>query len=383
MTEVLHDDTAGEVLHDAAKDDLLDARRRLFPDVAGQGPAIAQLIAAARRPVHAYLLVGQSGLQQRELVRGFVAALLCPNGGCGECETCRRVFSGVHPDLVEIERAGAQLAVDDARRVVRLSYRRPREAVRQVVVVPDLHLARLAAPVLLKTLEEAPPSTVLVLLADSLAPELDTVASRCVLIELAPVSETELTAWLRGKGVNEAVAKKVAHASGGSPDRARLLLDDPSVEERRKLWRQVPSRLDGTGATVVRLAEELLEATSVAIDPLRARHAEELEELAARAKASGEKGIPGRREAEERHRREERRLRTDELRAGLAELAGAYRDRAVEMTHDASAHASGRLVDCATACDIVGSTATELIRNPNELLLLEALFLRLSALSEA
>jgi DNA polymerase-3 subunit delta' len=375
LTEVMHQDIADEGLS--------DARRRLFPDVAGQGAAISQLLGAASKPVNAYLIVGQSGLQQRELVRGFAAALLCPSGGCGECETCRRVLSGVHPDLVEIERAGAQLAVDDARRVVRLSYRRPREAARQVVVVPDLHLARLAAPVLLKTLEEAPASTVLVLLSDSLTPELATVASRCVRIELSPVSELELTAWLRERGIEEDIANRVAHASGGSPDKARLLLDDPSVEERRRLWRQVPTRLDGTGATVVRLSEELLEATNVAVVPLRARHAAELDELEARAQASGEKGIPGRREVEERHRREERRLRTDELRAGLAELAGAYRDRAVEVTRDGSAHASGRLLGFSAACDLIGSVATELIRNPNEPLMLEALLLRLSALSEA
>jgi DNA polymerase-3 subunit delta' len=292
------------------------------------------------------------------------------------------VLSGVHPDLVEIERAGAQLAVDDARRVVRLAYRRPHEAARQVLVVPDIHLARLAAPALLKTLEEPPPSTVLVLLADSVTPELSTVASRCVRIELSPVPESELSAWLQAKGVTSELAQRVAHASGGSPDRARLLLDDPSVAERREVWRQVPSRLDGTGATVVRLAEELLEAGTSALDPLRLRHATELDYLSAAAKASGDRGIPGRREVEERHKREERRLRTDELRAGLAELAGAYRDRAVEMARDPSAHARGRLVGCSIACDLVGATATELVRNPNELLMLEALFLRLSALSE-
>jgi DNA polymerase III subunit delta' len=380
----LNADLAHEIVSDG---EISDARHRLFKGVAGQGSAITQLLAAAAKPVHAYLIVGQSGLQQRELVRGFAAALLCPNGGCGECDTCRRVLSGVHPDLVEIARAGAQLAVDDARRVVRLSYRRPREAARQVVVVPDLHLARLAAPVLLKTLEEAPPSTVLVLLTESLTPELATVASRCVRIELSPVSEGELTDWLRADGVGEDSAARVARASGGSPDKARLLLDDPSVEERRRLWRQVPSRLDGTGATVVRLAEELLEATAVAVDPLRSRHAAELEELAASAKASGEKGIPGRRDIEDRHKREERRLRTDELRAGLAELAAAYRDRAVDMARETSGHtsvhASGRLLDTSLACDIVGVTAIDLVRNPNELLLLEALFLRLSVLSEA
>jgi DNA polymerase-3 subunit delta' len=357
--------------------------RSLFAGVAGQDAVVAQLLAAATRPVHAYLLVGASGLQQRELVRGFAAALLCPSGGCGQCDTCRRVLSGVHPDLVEIERAGAQLAVDDARRVVRVAYRRPREARRQVVVVPDLHLARLAAPVLLKTLEEPPESTVLVLLTESVIPELATVASRCVQLNLSPVGEAELAAWLEASGADEEASLRAAHASGGSADRARLFVDDPTVERRRQLWRQVPSCLDGTGATVVRLAEELLEAGSGAVEPLKARHLSELEELVATAKAAGEKGVPGRREIEERHRREERRLRTDDLRAGLAELARAYRDRAVEKANDPSAHANGRVHDFSEACDVVGAAAVELVRNPNELLMLEALFLRLSALSEA
>jgi DNA polymerase-3 subunit delta' len=235
---------------------------------------------------------------------------------------------------------------------------------------------------MLKTLEEPPASTVLVLLADSLTPELATVASRCVQLELSPVSEPDLAEWLEHSGVARDAAKRIAHSSGGSPHRARLLVDDPSVEQRRELWRTVPSKLDGTGTTVVMLAEELLEANAAALEPLRSRHQTELEELAARAKAAGDKGIPGRREVEERHRREERRMRTDELRAGLAELSRAYRDRAADQARDTSAHADARLHDLTKACDIVGSAAIELVRNPNEMLLLEALFLRLSELSE-
>ena len=355
----------------------------LFDSVAGQDAVISQLLAAATTPVHAYLLVGAPGLQQRELVRGFAAALICPEGGCGRCRTCRRVLSGVHPDLVEIDRAGAQLAVDDARRVVRVAYRKPLEAARQVVVVSDLHLARLAAPVLLKTLEEPPESTVLVLFAESVTPDIATVASRCLQMNLSPVPEPELAVWLEASGSDRDTSLKAAHASGGSPDKARLFVDDPDVERRRQLWRRVPSRLDGTGATVVQLAEELLEVSSSAIEPLKVRHLAELDEIAARAKAAGEKTVPGRREIEERHRREERRLRTDELRAGLAELARAYRDRAVEKASDLSVHAGGRVHDFSQACDLVGAAAVELVRNPNEMLLLEALFLRLSALSEA
>ena len=238
----------------------------------GQADAVAQLRAAGRRPVHAYLLVGLPGLGQRSLVRGFAAALLCPRGGCGECEVCRRALSAVHPDVVEIERAGALVSVDDARRVVHLAQRRPLEGHRQVIVVSDIHLARLAAPVLLKTLEEPAGQTVFVLLADSVPAELATVASRCVRIELRPVPPAELRDWLMQSGMEGELAEELAEAAGGSIDRARLLADDAGFADRRRLWRSVPSRLDGTGSAAASLAAELLSSAEEAVEPLRARH---------------------------------------------------------------------------------------------------------------
>ena len=63
--------------------------------------------------------------------------------------------------------------------------------------------------------------------------------------------------------------------------------------------------------------------------PLRQQHAAELAALADQAEAMGAKGIPGRRQVEEGHKREERRWRTDDLRFGLATLAEVYRDRLV------------------------------------------------------
>src|SRR5271170_4894882 len=184
-----------------AVDDRTLPAASLFADVVGQADAIAQLRAAARQPVHAYLLVGMPGLGQKALARGFAAALLCPRGGCGECEVCRRALAGVHPDVVEVERSGALVSVDDARRVVRVAQRRPLEGHRQVIVVSDIHSARLAAPVLLKTLEEPAGQTVFILLADSVPAELATVASRCVRIELHPLPSVQLTNWLVGAGM--------------------------------------------------------------------------------------------------------------------------------------------------------------------------------------
>ncbi|HEX9529779.1 MAG TPA: ATP-binding protein, partial [Acidimicrobiales bacterium] len=78
----------------------------LFDDVVGQPRAVAELRAAAAAPVHAYLLVGPPGAGKRTAARSFAAALLCGSGGCGSCEICRRVLSGVHPDYVLVERVG-------------------------------------------------------------------------------------------------------------------------------------------------------------------------------------------------------------------------------------------------------------------------------------
>jgi DNA polymerase-3 subunit delta' len=134
----------------------------------------------------------------------------------------------------------------------------------------------------------------------------------------------------------------------------------------------VPGRLDGTGAAVATVVDELQAATDTVLEPLRARQAGEREAVAARAERYGERGT-GRREMEERHRREERRLRTDELRSGLATLASVYRDRLVA--------GGGQARACLDALEALRAANEVLVRNPNETLQLQALFLRLTAAS--
>ncbi|HEX3946212.1 MAG TPA: hypothetical protein VHW47_00840 [Acidimicrobiales bacterium] len=375
---------------DLSPDDLPAAS--LFDAVVAQPAAVAALRAAARRPVHAYLFVGPPGSGTRPAARAFAAALLCPHGGCGRCEVCRRTLAGTHPDLVVVERTGAALGVDDARRLVSLAQRRPFEADRQVLVVADVHLAIRSAPVLLKTVEEPPPSTVFVLLAEELPPELATVASRCVEVAFPPVPTAAVVAWLEMQGVEPDRAGLVAEGAGGDLERARLLVNDEGYAARLALWRAVPSRLDGHGATAGALARTLLEGADAGLGPLRETHAEELRRLAADAEAMGERGVPGRKEITDRHHREERRWRTDELRAGLGVLARAYRDRLADAVSAAPGPAAApstpgvrrpdELRGYETATGLITEAAASLQRNPNETLLLEALLVRLGRLGD-
>lgn len=354
---------------------MTDGPGSVFAGVAGQDRAVAHLRAAAVAPVHAYLLVGPPGSGRRRAALAFAAALLCPEGGCGTCNVCRRALAGVHPDVVEVAREGAYISVAQAREIQRLALRTPNEAGRKVLLLHDFHLVREAAPTLLKIIEEPPASTVFVVLAEHVPPELVTIASRCVTIEFRSLGDDDLVAALVADGVDEGVAARVAGSAGGRLDRARLLAADPGFEARREVWRSVPQRLDGTGAAVAVVAAELVDLLgSAAVAPLEARHAAEREALDERVKRSGERGS-GRRLLTERHRRELRRLRADELRFGLAVLAGAYRDALV------AGHGDGRASAAAVAA--VQAAAEAVVRNPNETLLLQALLLRLPPLRPA
>lgn len=356
----------------------------LFDGVPGQGAAVAALRAAARRPVHAYLFCGPPGTGRRAAARAFAAALLCPDGGCGHCADCRRALAGTHPDLVTLERTGASVSVDEARELIGLAQRTPFSAARQVLVVADVHLAVRSAPALLKTVEEPPPTTVFVLLAEHVPPELSTVASRCVRIDFPPLAAGEVARWLAGRGLDPSRAAQVADGAGGNLDRAMLLAADEGYAARIEQWRSVPSRLDGHGATAGALVRELLASADAGLEPLRSRHAEELAELEAAAEAAGERGVPGRRELVERQHREERRWRTDEIRTGLAVLARAYRDRLADgVAGGPAAPGHGpedELKGYEAAVDLVTGAAASLDHNPNETLLLEALLVRLGRL---
>jgi len=223
-----------------------------------------------------------------------------------------------------------------------------------------------------------------VLVADDLPSSVATIVSRCVQIPFDAISPTVMTAWLVDHGVDLALAESVAAASGGRLDRARLLVNDAGFAARQQQWRSVPARLDGTGAAAATVAFELLASADDALAPLREQHTQEIAALVEQAEANGSKGVPGRKQMEDRHKREERRWRTDDLRFGLATLAEVYRDRLVGTVGAADGPGSpGSATErrrAAREVDAITEASTALGRNANESLLMDALMVELSAM---
>jgi DNA polymerase-3 subunit delta' len=354
----------------------------LYADVVNQERAVAALRAAAVRPVHAYLLLGPPGTGKRAAATSFAASLLCAHGGDGTCDDCRRVLAGIHPDVVVVEREGPFISIDTAREIARAAALSPMEGRRKVLLLNDFHLVREAGPALLKTIEEPPPSTVFVILAEFLPPELVTIASRCVRIDFAPLASGVIADTLRREGVDSDLADQLAAATDGRLDRARLLAGDPEFAVRLRAWRDVPARLDGSGATAAAVAGELVELLDHSVEPLRAHQEEETALLEARnarmnevngKTAGGARAArAGMKELDERHRRELRRQRTDELKAGLAALAAVYRDG---LAHGDPA---GGPVE---AVALIQKLSVNLAYNPNEALQLQALVSALGRLA--
>jgi DNA polymerase-3 subunit delta' len=350
-------------------------RSPVLETIRGQTDVVSLLEASLGHPLHAYLFLGPRGTGREEAAVAFAAALFCPDGGCGECDVCRAVLANRHPDLVLVEREGAAIRVQQAAEVVRLASRTPRLAPYQVLVLVDFDLLGEAGPVLLKTIEEPPDTTIIVVTAESVPADFVTIASRCAEVRFRPLGEAEITAALREEGCDEEFAAVVARTAGGRLDRARLLRDDPGHMARIERWRELPSLIDGTGASAVKLASQLLGAADEPVEVVRRRQADELEMLKESAEAAGERSVRGVAEIEARFRREQRRVRTDELRSGLSALADVYRRRLERSLSSEPADRSSR--SAVAAIELIDEAASRLVLNVNESLLLQWLLLRL------
>lgn len=348
------------------------AAESVWSAVVGQPQAVGKLSRAAVDPVHAYLFVGPAGSTKHEASRAF-AALLMAGRDDPSHRDARLALAGMHPDVREIERHGARISADQVADIIRNASLAPVEGRRKVMILHDFHLLDApAAARLLKTLEEPPDSTIFIVLADQVTPDLVTIASRCVRVVFTALSTDSVAAELAESGIDPTTAAVAAQAAEGNLTRARVLATDPGLMARRDAFACLASRLDGTGTTVVRLCTELLALIDAAAAPLAARQADELADLESRVAATGERGS-GRKQLEDQHKRELRRHRVDELRSGLGVLAGSYRDALVEGHQprpDSVVAAVTRIHDALEAME----------RNPNETLLLQALLLDLPSL---
>jgi DNA polymerase-3 subunit delta' len=238
-----------------------------YSQLSGQKKAkklLAKTLAGDRLP-HGFLFKGPDGVGKCLFGRGVAASLNCkagnPVGACGICASCRKLYSGNHPDFTVVRPDKGAIKIDQVRELVKsLSYP-PYESAHRIVILEDVHtMRREAANSLLKTLEEPPPGNLLILTTDSSREILPTLTSRCQVITFVPLSPEETAAILVAHGIEETDARLLARLAEGSPGSALTL----HKAEMVGLWREVVTVLSDPAVHVnrdvgliLRLAEKM------------------------------------------------------------------------------------------------------------------------------
>lgn len=239
--------------------------------ILGQGRAVDLLrrSLATGRLAHAYVFNGPPGVGKRATALALASACLCaerPGEGCGTCPECRLVDALSHPDLfvedlarAQAERATtSQVSIEQVRRVRGHLALRPVRGPRKVAIVDDAErMTADAQNALLKTLEEPPGRTTLVLVATNAAVLLPTIRSRCQQVRFAPLEEAEIERLLVASGTEPADARTAAPLAEGSLVRARELASGDLAERCRDLRDRLDRIHLAPVADVLDLASEM------------------------------------------------------------------------------------------------------------------------------
>ena len=163
-----------------------------------------QSVNRSERMAHAILFTGPVGIGLEYFSKCLTAGLLCDNSGvelqaCGDCRSCHLIQGGSHPDLVTIEpeETGKQIKVDEIRRLIDFMHLKSQYGRYKIsVITPAESMNRNAANSLLKTLEEPPGQSLLILLSHrpNLLPI--TIRSRCQQLRFKPAYDEDTVRWL-------------------------------------------------------------------------------------------------------------------------------------------------------------------------------------------
>lgn len=309
----------------------------VWNELVGQERAVDQLAraAAARSTAmtHAWLLTGPPGSGRSNAARAFAAALLTPDAGAHDSPEAQRALRGTHESMTVLSTQKSLISIDEVRALVATAHQSPVNAAWRVIIIEDAdRMAERTSNVLLKAIEEPPPSTVWILCAPSPEDVLTTIRSRCRNVNLRIPSPDAVAQLLRDReGADADTARWAAHAAQSHIGRARRLVTSPTARSERSFILDIPRQLTSVGSTI-RIAARIVD---VAKDRAKARteerNAQEKEQLLRTLGIEAGGKIPPSargqiRRLEEEQKRRDVRARNDELDSIFIELLSLYRD---------------------------------------------------------
>lgn len=223
---------------------------------------------AGSRMAHALLLSGPAETGKVELARGFMASVLCLENiypACGHCRSCQLAASGAHPDghVITFElhpKTGdlrKELVVDQVRRLTASLFLTNTISRRKSALVFPVEAMNVStANALLKTLEEPPGDTVIILVSHNPARLPATIRSRCQALDVRVPDLPTALKWLQKQASStpQDQLELALQAAAGIPLRAVRMLEDGGVEQYTELKALLDRLLDGQQAPAQAMA---------------------------------------------------------------------------------------------------------------------------------
>jgi DNA polymerase-3 subunit delta' len=202
-----------------------------------------------------FLFLGPEGIGKRMFALKLAQAFLCERvderklDPCGICPPCQQVMSGTHPDLELVSKPAdrsfipVDVFIGDREHRMRtgMCHRislTPVSGKRRVAIIDDAdYLNQEGANCLLKTLEEPPPRSAIILIGTSEQRQLPTIRSRSQIIRFAGLEADVIGRLLIESGIDPRQAQRAQDIAGGSLERARQFVGSDALEHRERLWR--------------------------------------------------------------------------------------------------------------------------------------------------
>lgn len=191
-------------------------------------PSVKRVLARAieTNAIHgAFIFAGPQGVGKYRFALEFAKALCCPHStgeACDQCSACQRIESGEFLDVATLRPDGKNIKVEQIRELIPQVYTTPAESRHRVFILDDADaLNDASSNALLKTLEEPPPTSVLILVVTNPYRLLPTIRSRSQIFWFAPLSMQETIDLISSRmKLRAGEAELRARLSGGRPGKA-------------------------------------------------------------------------------------------------------------------------------------------------------------------
>ena len=211
-----------------------------FTDIIGQEQLKEHLQNAIsmNKVSHAYIINGERSSGKEFIAKVFAAALQCEKGGtepCGECHSCKQALSGNQPDIIFVSHDKPNtIGVEDIRMQINNDIAiKPYSSPRKVYIMNEGEKMTVQAQnALLKTLEEPPEYAVILILTANVDSLLPTVLSRCVVLNMKPVSDQKVKKFLMEElGIPDYKANICVAFARGNIGKAKMLATSEEFEK--------------------------------------------------------------------------------------------------------------------------------------------------------